>query len=296
MMARGIALSLLLVWAAAAAAAVDVVGALPPSGAVTGWQAEGKPETYTRDNLWDFIDGGAEYYLAYDFRKVVAQRYTRGGEAITLELYDMGSAPEAFGVWASDPPPEQPAVGQQSAYAQGLLQFWKGPVYGRVFAERETPDLKRAVIALGKAASTRIAEVGRLPDLLQALPAKGRVWRSERYLHQESSLNNVLYLGGGNPLGLGAKTEAAFARYGAKGNTRLLIVRYPAPAAAETAANRLATEAGPKQILAKRRPAMTATTKDGKGRGYLLLVTDAGAAGEAGRLAREAEARVKRLR
>jgi hypothetical protein len=286
MLAKRIAPVLLLACAAAAGAAVSV----------GGWEPAGKPETYTRKNLYDYIDGGADYYLAYDFRKLTVQRYRRGRDEITVELYDMGSAPEAFGAWANDPPREQPRVGQQAAYAAGLLQFWKGPIYGRVFADHETPDLKRAVIGLGKEAAFAIKQTGRLPDLLKALPARGRVARSERYLHQETSLNNVLYLGSGNPLGLSAKTEAVFARYGAKGETKLLIVRYPARAAAEQALGRRGEmEKSPGLRASNSKPAILAA-RDARGRAYLILETGAPGAGEGARLAGQAKAAVERLR
>jgi len=292
-----IALALLVAWAACpAAAAVDVAAALPPSGSVAGWTAAGKAETYTRDNLWDFIDGGADYYLAYDFRRVVVQRYRKGGDEIAVELWDMGSSAEAFGVWSNDPPREQPPVGQQSAYAGGLLQFWKGPVYGRVVADRETPALKKAVIALGKQASTRIKETGRLPGLLQALPRKGRAWRSERYFHRESILDGIIYLGGGNPLGLGAKTEAVFARYGPKGQTRLLVVRYPTRAAADQAAARNERIVRSKTVAAWKGKAVMFRATDARGRGYVGLAGNAPTDGEASQLLLAAKAAVERLR
>jgi hypothetical protein len=271
--------------------------ALASSAFAATWAPAGKPQVYTRANLYEYIDGGADYYLAYGFRKVTVQRYRQGRDEITVELYDMGSPSDAFGAWSNNPPLEQPPVGQQAAYAAGLLQFWKGPVYGRVFAARETPELKRAVIALGKEAATAIEQTGRLPDLLKALPMKGRVPRSERYLHQETSLNNVLYLGGKNPLGLSAKAEAVFARYGPKGETKLLIVRYPSRAAAQQAYQRV--RALPKSAkLAMGQTGGMGVASDASGRGYLLLLADRGGMSNAefNRLSAEAARAARRLR
>jgi len=276
MLTKRTGLLLLLTLASAAGAATKPIA---------GWEPAGKPETYTRANLYDYIDGGADYYLAYDFRKATVQRYRHGRDEITVELYDMGSSADAFGAFANNPPREQPPVGQQAAYAGGLLQFWKGPIYGRVFADHETPELKRAIIALGKEAATAIKQTGRLPDLLKALPTKGRVPRSERYLHQETSLNNVLYLGAGNPLGLSAKTEAVFARYGPKGGAKVLIVRYANLAAARQALARVR--------LPVPGSGHAVTGPKDKDVGYVVLIVGASVP-EDTRLEGEAEARIRR--
>ena len=42
----------------------EVKGEVIP-GSINEWQAEGKPYTYNQKTVFDYLDGGAEVYLAY---------------------------------------------------------------------------------------------------------------------------------------------------------------------------------------------------------------------------------------
>src|SRR5512142_332007 len=88
--------------------AVIVALVLPMEGAVKDlgrelpkkvldWTASGPDETYDRETLYDYMDGGAEVYLAFDFREVFVRKYADpAGDEIVLDSYDMGSTAEAF--------------------------------------------------------------------------------------------------------------------------------------------------------------------------------------------------------
>jgi len=213
-----------------AAAALDLTSLVPKSDAVADWRMQGKPATYTRANLYDYIDGGADLYLGYGFtRAVVADYLGPGGAKITVELYDMGSSYDAFGIFAREQAKVSPSIGQGASYAGGLLTFWKDRIFARIFADRETEATRAAVLRMGKLASTAVRSKGARPPLIALLPQPGIAGRSMRYMHTDAALNSVLYLPG-NPLRLGAKTNVAYAEYpaptGAPG--KLVIAEYPA--------------------------------------------------------------------
>jgi hypothetical protein len=57
---------------------------------IDGWQAEGKVYTYNQKTVFDYLDGGAEVYLAYGMKSVRTLKYTLSGEpSITLSLFEM---------------------------------------------------------------------------------------------------------------------------------------------------------------------------------------------------------------
>jgi hypothetical protein len=239
---------LLAAWHTWSAAALDLASLLPRSGAAPGWRTQGKPAAYTRANLYDYIDGGADFYLSYAFQRAVVADYSGPGHAkITVELYDMGSSYDAFGVFAHDQRPAAPSavegakespslgqardrgIGQGSSYTGGLLTLWKDRVFARVFAERESPATREAVLKFGKAIAAAVRAAGPKPPLLRLLPQAGLAPRSVRYLHTDTVLNNVLYLPG-NPLGLNAQTDVVYGEYpGAKGvpPAKVVVVQYP---------------------------------------------------------------------
>jgi hypothetical protein len=60
------------------------------------------------------------------------------------------------------------------------------------------------------------------------LPPDGLVERSAIFFHEEISIQNELWLGGENVLGLGPETNGVLARYDVDGAAaRLLLVQYP---------------------------------------------------------------------
>jgi hypothetical protein len=196
---------------------------------VNGWEAAGEGTVYDRDTLFDYIDGGAELYLAYGFRRMLAARFERNGHpAIVADVFDMGSSEDAFGVFSAERQDPEAGIGQGSEYAAGLLRFWKGRVFVSVWAEEETAATEEAVRALGARMAEAIESSGPPPQLLNLLPSEGLADTRVRYFHDHLSLNLYYFLADDNILGLGERTEAVLAPYETAEETmRLLLVRYP---------------------------------------------------------------------
>lgn len=223
-----------------------------------GWTVAGGPQTFGRRTLYDYMDGAGEHYLAYGFQRLHVQEYRReGAPRIVAEAYAMGTSADAYGVYSHDPEGADARIGQGSAYGAGLLRLWKGAWWFRILAERETPEAKAAVLAIGRALAAPIAE-GPRPALLDRLPAADRDAHSVRYFHTAFSLSTVHYLADDNVLALSPRTEAAFAAYRRGGSKlKLLIVRYTTArraAAAYRGFNRLYLQgkpppAGPRRIV-----------------------------------------------
>ncbi len=195
---------------------------------VNGWRAEAGSRVYGRDTLFDYIDGGAEFYLAYGFREMLACRFHKEGEPdIVVDLFDMGSSEDAFGVFSAERQDPEAGIGQGSEYAAGLLRFWKGPFFVSIWAEGETPGAGSAVPALGAEIAKAIPSSGPAPSLLDLLPEQDLVETGVRYFHDHASLNLHYFVAEDNMLGLSERTDAVLAPYRpGEGTTRLLVVRY----------------------------------------------------------------------
>ena len=203
---------------------------------VNGWRPTAQMRAYGRENLFDYMDGAGELYLAYDFQRISVQEYGRAGSpGITAEAYEMSTSQDAYGVFTHDPEGEDMGVGQGNAYAVGLLRFWKGPYFFRILADQDTREAKAAVVALARSLAEPIAE-GPRPALLHRLPKDGLEPASVRYFHTQVSLNSFYYLADANLLDLSPRTEAALAVYRPDGEKMtLVIVHYPDARQAEDA-------------------------------------------------------------
>ena len=183
----------------AAVAADDGSGLLPPSGAVAGWSRQGDARSFTAKNLWEYIDGAADLFLAYGFIRLETAQYAGDGGAersITVDIYDMGAPVNAFGIYANEKSDDAKpfAAGAQGYVAGELLALWKGSYYVKV-AMMDASDAE-AARALATATAERLAGGTEMPAEFGRIPEEGRIAGSERYVRKDAlghrALSNVV--------------------------------------------------------------------------------------------------------
>lgn len=209
--------------------AVKDFGPRIPQG-VLDWKASGEDAVYDRKTLYDYMDGGAEVYLAFDFREVFVRKYADAAEnEIVLDIYDMGSPAEAFGMFSCDRQDPSAGIGQGSEYGPGLLRFWRGRHFVSITVSGNEDKAEKAVLELGRAVAPLLGPDGALPEMIGLLPAGGLREEKTAYFHSHVHLSNRYFVAPENILGLDEKTECVFAEYDPPGGDsgRLLVVRYP---------------------------------------------------------------------
>jgi len=215
---------------------IDFNRVLPET--IAGWTKSGPPALYTPANLSKYIDGGAELYLSYNFKGASAIKYKGASDMeIAVDIFEMGSAADAFGVFAHSRETIDAALGQGSEYAAGLLTFWKDRYYVSILAYPETPAKKDIVLKLGQTIAAAIPREGALPPILALLPAENLVPESVKYFHHYIWLNSFYFLSNENVLDIAGDTPAALGKYRlGSANAFLLLVRYPEESRALAAA------------------------------------------------------------
>jgi hypothetical protein len=185
-------------------------------------------QTFDAESIFDYIDGAGEVYRSYNMKLLVARRFHKDGKPdIVVDLFDMGSPEDAFGVFTHDLDGENAGIGQGSNYKAGLLSFWKDRYFGSVFAEEETAETKGLVFELGRRIDGAIPGLGERPDLLRHLPPDGLDTGRVRFFHNHSVLNYHFFVADTNILLLDQKTDAVLADYGSKGDrSKVLVAAY----------------------------------------------------------------------
>ncbi|MDQ1352269.1 MAG: hypothetical protein QG657_2575 [Acidobacteriota bacterium] len=209
----------------------DLSNALPAE--IDGWKKADKDTFYNPENLFKYIDGGAELYISYNFKQALAQKYTKGeSNEITVDVFDMENSYNAFGVFAhSSETPDDAAnrTGQGSEYAGGLLTFWKDKFYVSILAYPETEEKKRLVLKLGQALAGAVSTEGPLPPIISLLPTENLVPASVRYFYHYIWLNSYYFISDQDILYIDQNTQAALAKYNEAGEKFfVLLVTYPA--------------------------------------------------------------------
>jgi hypothetical protein len=204
---------------------------------VAGWANSGEDKVHTRDNLFEYIDGGAELYLSYGFSSALSRTYSREGEPdLVVDVFDMTSSKNAFGVFSQSRETIGSAFGQGSQYTKGLLLFWKDRYYVSILASPETEAARTAVFELARAIDAAIPGKGPLPGILDLLPTESIIEESVRYFHHYIWLNSHYFVADENILHIDETTDAVLATYKTREKRwYLLIVAYPGDAEARLA-------------------------------------------------------------
>jgi len=211
----------------AGGAVTDFTAQVPAK--VGPWQADGKDHVYDPRTLYDYLDGGAEVYLAFDFRRAWVRRYAApGGRELNLDIYEMGSPAEAFGLFSSDRQDPGAGIGQDSEYGPGLLRFWQGPYFVAVTVSADDEASAKSVLELGREVARLLGPAGPKPDLLAILPEESIRPDRTSYFHSVVNLNNRFFVSSDNILKLDRTTDCVFAEYeaGPGEPMNLLVVRY----------------------------------------------------------------------
>ncbi len=255
---------------------------------VDGWSKSDDDARYGRESLYNYMNGGAELYLAFDFREVFVRRYSDGSEnEIVLDIYNMGSPKEAFGIFSCDREDEDAGIGQGSEHGPGLLRFWKDKYFVSIVAMSEDEKTDRAMVSVAKAVESVIPAPGNLPDLIGSLPQSGIKENRTSFFHSNVSLNNRYFIASENILNLTNDTNCVFGEYGNHGEETgfVLIVEYStedeAAAAFETFTNSYMPDAEGKNIIKTENGNWTSAVNSGK---FISIVFEAPSEERAGEL------------
>jgi len=70
-------------------------------GDILEWKLKGEPEVYVGDDLFLYINGGADIYQEYGFKKASSVEYEKKGAGrISVEIYYMDDPISAFGIFS----------------------------------------------------------------------------------------------------------------------------------------------------------------------------------------------------
>jgi hypothetical protein len=215
----------------------DLYQSLPKE--CNGWKVTDKDETFDRETLYNYVDGGAELYLTYGYKQLFVRKYSKPDNPdVMLEIFDMGSSQEAFGIFSSERQDDDINIGSASEYGGGLLRFWKGRYFITMMTMGDDKDSKPTVLEIGKTVAGLIDEEGKEPDIISILPKEGLLKNRIRYFHNFEILNRQYFISNENILGLDKNTNCVFAKYKKDTNTcNLLIIHYEGDAKAINAYN-----------------------------------------------------------
>ncbi len=102
---------------------------------VEGWTQPGEVLFYDADTLWEYINGAAELFVSYGVQSCRTTDLSSGDLTVTVDLYDMGTPLNAYGVFEQESSGETVEVaGAVAALVSPPYQalLLKGSTYAKV--------------------------------------------------------------------------------------------------------------------------------------------------------------------
>jgi len=152
-----------------------------PAGAV----AQAVASFYGPDNLYQYMDGGADIFVLYGVRTLLHQEFRAKEVDVTVDIFDMGSSDTAFGMYAAERAPNYHfiTIGAEGYQDAGVLNFLQDRYYAKLSGFGAGAD---AVLdAFARSLSARIGTKPVLPALLARLPSENRKPHSEQYMPKD---------------------------------------------------------------------------------------------------------------
>jgi hypothetical protein len=177
---------------------------------LAGWHLEKPVKSFNHENLWEQINGQADFFLSYDMVRMTLAVYkdsSNPGKFIHVSIYDMGNPTNAFGVFTAERQEETHSIdlGRESYRFGAHLFIWKGPFYVCLIAsEDDSPDLQEINLLLATKLMDSLDDSGGPVLELEMLPRKDMVPGSEQYYRKDA-------------MGLGFLNDTFTARYRKKG-------------------------------------------------------------------------------
>ena len=199
---RGVALVALSATASSQADTQRQPGALPEVSSlfakIAGWKISDGPTTYTPETLFEYIDGGADAFLQFDFQDLTSATYGKAGAGrdrgrrssraprdsatmtaaaaaeITVDVYRHKDAVRAFGMYTQERPAGTTPlpIGVEGYAGQDYLEFVVGSYYVKlVQLGAKQPSLLRP---FAEKLAAGLPGTREAPAVLKSFPDRGK--------------------------------------------------------------------------------------------------------------------------
>lgn len=166
---------------------------LPGEAETGGWKRDDLPQKYVGEDLFVYINGGAEIYHEYGFKQVIVQDFlNKDKKSISLEIFEMSNPESAYGMYTfkTDPGAEELALGDEAQLADYYMNFWKGNFLVTLIGFDEDEGTIKGLIKIARAVEAKIKSSGKKPPLVSLLPKKDLLTQSIKYFKGNLGLYN----------------------------------------------------------------------------------------------------------
>ncbi len=165
------------------ATAKERLARLLPEPSEVGAARAGERKFYSSD-LYRYNDGAADAYLDYGLVAMVHQEYKASSTDVTVNIYDLGTLANAFGIYASESSPDYQflPIGAEGYGTNEILNFFQDEFYVKLAAFGDKEKTGLVLERFAQVISRRIGPSRAMPEFLSLFPADHLVAHSGRFV------------------------------------------------------------------------------------------------------------------
>ncbi len=221
---------------------------LPDDNFVVGWTTSGKTLRFVGNDLFNYIDGGAELFHEFGFKELLVQNYRQGENEMVLEAYQMESPEAALGIYLMKCGEETPIEKVNARNSGNKYQFTivKGSYFILVNSFAGDEKLIPVMIALSQQ-TLKFVPKERSVKIFDNLPKADLVAGSELLIRGMYGLQPIYTFGEGDILQLKGQIFGVIGDYkdATLGRYKLIVIHYKNSAEARSAFSNLITNLDP---------------------------------------------------
>lgn len=207
-----------------------------------GWKKNGPLRQFAGSSLYNYINGGSELFLEFGFELLLLQKYCKGEDEVSIEVYRMQSPESALGIYLMKCGKETP-IPEISARNTGdryQIMIVKGDYFllANNFSAKEA--LLTVMVELANATVKEIADK-KPADLFLILPKQHLIEGSKFLIRGPYSLQSIYTFGQGDILLLRKKIFGVGGDYqDEQGKTyTIIVIKYSDASYAQKVINNL---------------------------------------------------------
>ncbi len=160
---------------------VNPMEAFFPEG-IDSLRRNGTIISYMKDNLHEYVNGHAEYFISAGFAALSVGEYGKAGSdrdepGVIVDIYDMGKSLQAFGILSDESggSSHQLSTGAQGFRTRQGISFVRGQYYVRITAFDDTVSLDMVSETIDRRIGTGsdpFPEFSRFPDMGKVLQTR----------------------------------------------------------------------------------------------------------------------------
>jgi hypothetical protein len=152
---------------------------------MSGWKQDGKAQIFSPKTLYEYINGAADLYLAYEFQDLRVAEYKGEKKAgVTVEVYRHKTPTQAFGIYSQERLANAKFldIGAQGYHEPNVLNFLTGPYYVKINGFNTGEDDEKVLMPFAKKVEEILGGKTLLPQVLSSFPQEGMKKNTEKFI------------------------------------------------------------------------------------------------------------------